>query len=322
MRGPVTPTAVVTGGLSGIGAGISRRLATGGLRVVATHTGHRPVTGEMLAAAGGDTGDVVPVVARFDDGSRISMTDDGMRRCAEALSSAPAFDLGFLLDQASRHRLLALVARNMAEHQMFFGKPETRLMHSDVFLSNLLLHRQRHTVLRPLHAEVIFALRQAGVVAAVRKGGYLAEHVYPEPGALQRNGLSTSPFGHPPILILRATTDRESLCPGSGSASWLPSGGQTALLVPRPATIAGEPGGHRWRPPAPTHRAGPPRVPEARVMAGLSVADRRFWEAGQNRTDPANTTVALPRRSRQARVLFVRLDHGATGGKDDRGAEI
>lgn len=113
--------------------------------------------------------------------SRIEMSESHVAAVHRLMSSETRIDWGYVLDQASRHRVLPLMAHNLKLNELFFTEAGSRVPHSDLFRAALHFHRHRHELLRPAYAEALSALAAAGVDVMVRKGGYLAEHVYPQP---------------------------------------------------------------------------------------------------------------------------------------------
>ncbi|WP_194909501.1 nucleotidyltransferase family protein [Catenulispora rubra] len=93
---------------------------------------------------------------------------------------------GEFIDQASRHQVLPIVARQLTRHRLTHseeGKPliPYRWIYSDVYEGS----RRRNEILAKEYALVLRTLNDSGLEYLIRKGPVLGEHVYHDP-ALRR----------------------------------------------------------------------------------------------------------------------------------------
>ncbi|MER5703739.1 nucleotidyltransferase family protein [Micromonospora sp. NPDC002296] len=96
----------------------------------------------------------------------------------ELLASHPRFDWAFFHDQAIRHRVTSIVARNIEIH----GLPYPSAALRESFRANWIYNRQRNNALCEEADQILAGLHGAGIRPMVRKGQYLARALYPEPG--------------------------------------------------------------------------------------------------------------------------------------------
>jgi hypothetical protein len=120
--------------------------------------------------------------------------------CRELLAANLAeLEWGFLLDQACRHRIVALVAKHLAaawpDHHDPFAHPHMRLLNG----YRQAVRQRNEALLRELE-RVLMELRDAGVRAALRKGPVLAYDLYQD--------ISAREFGDVDLLVDRGDLDR------------------------------------------------------------------------------------------------------------------
>jgi Uncharacterised nucleotidyltransferase len=97
--------------------------------------------------------------------------------------SAAAFDWAAFLDQACRHRVLPLIARNVVEHQLYLPTDEcVAIPHGWLFATVYEGNFQRNTQLYGELGRVLEAVNATGVTYALRKGPLLAEGIYGDRG--------------------------------------------------------------------------------------------------------------------------------------------
>lgn len=117
--------------------------------------------------------------------SGVRMDNGHLRAAADVLRGlGRSFDWGWFTEQATRHKVLALVARNLELHGLYgaagpsgWETPFRWLLNAGYRYQqqrNLALYGELRTVLHHLHA--------AGVTPLVRKGGVLAQEVYGDAG--------------------------------------------------------------------------------------------------------------------------------------------
>lgn len=104
-------------------------------------------------------------------------TEDGAAH-RELLTSYPRFDWAFFHDQAVRHRVASLVARNIEVHELPY--PSAALRES--FRANWIVNRHRNRALCDEADHILTRLTAAGIRPMARKGQYLSRVLYPEPG--------------------------------------------------------------------------------------------------------------------------------------------
>jgi hypothetical protein len=115
-------------------------------------------------------------------GSRPRPTVAQADRCRELVATeGKSMDWGYLVDQAYRHRVLPSLAATLDELRLFAGN-EARVPMRELFVAHLLYTRSRNAALLDELAQVLGVIEDAGHVAAVRKGAYLAPEVYRDRG--------------------------------------------------------------------------------------------------------------------------------------------
>jgi hypothetical protein len=113
--------------------------------------------------------------------SRLEPGPEVATRCRELLEAhAATADWGYVVDQAYRHRVLPLMARTLGRLGLFDDGP--RVPMRELYTAHHLYTRQRNTALLAEAQVVLGALADAGLLVAVRKGGYLAPEVYRDIG--------------------------------------------------------------------------------------------------------------------------------------------
>lgn len=132
--------------------------------------------------------------------ARVHPTPQETERVRELLQAhANTLDWGFLIDQAIRHKVLALMGRRIDEAMAGAGI-KARVQHRRFLRYYAETNRQRNeTMLREL-ARVVQALSDAGVRAALRKGAVAARELYRD--------LSVRQLGDIDILVGREDFDR------------------------------------------------------------------------------------------------------------------
>ncbi len=94
-----------------------------------------------------------------------------------------SFDWGLFIDQASRHKVLPLIGRNMAVHRLHHSTDGVPLVpYRWLFESVYYANRRRNEELAREFGKVFTALNSAGLPYAVRKGPVITESLYPDPG--------------------------------------------------------------------------------------------------------------------------------------------
>ncbi|WP_019545211.1 nucleotidyltransferase domain-containing protein [Streptomyces sulphureus] len=99
--------------------------------------------------------------------------------------SAEDVDWAFVLDQAFRHRVLPLFARNFVRYQLHpeMLKPMPSFLYEELLVNVHHANEVRNEALVRELGEVLRGLRQRGVEAVVRKGAVLGQEVYGDIGA-------------------------------------------------------------------------------------------------------------------------------------------
>lgn len=94
-------------------------------------------------------------------------------------------DWAFVIDQAFRHRVLPLLARNILRHQLHPAmlEPMPSFLYEELFVNVHRSNEVRNEALVRELSEVLRALRQNAVEPVVRKGAVLGQEVYGDIGA-------------------------------------------------------------------------------------------------------------------------------------------
>lgn len=111
--------------------------------------------------------------------ARSELTDEEAEKAARIASAKPDWD--YFLSQASRHRVLPLVARNMQRlelHQL----DSYIYANFDTAIGTYFYHSARNRALHAEFADVMPRLYAEVPRVVIRKGMYLAHVVYPDPG--------------------------------------------------------------------------------------------------------------------------------------------
>lgn len=120
--------------------------------------------------------------------ARPRLSEADRSRCA-VLAQAEGFDWGFVLDHASRNRIVPMLGRHLVADglwQEWTGRPNPhRRLLGRAYEANLV----RNAALARELRVVLAALEARGVQPVVRKGLMLATHVYGDPGARESNDL-------------------------------------------------------------------------------------------------------------------------------------
>ncbi|MER5214823.1 nucleotidyltransferase family protein [Streptomyces sp. NPDC002838] len=123
--------------------------------------------------------------------ARLDPDEDRIRACRKLLGEhAVDFDWGHFLDQAARHRVLPLIARNLLRHHLHLGDRGLALVpYQWLFESAYYGNRSRNRGLADAFGTVIRELTSAGIRYAVRKGPVVIERLYRDPGLRRMSDL-------------------------------------------------------------------------------------------------------------------------------------
>jgi hypothetical protein len=123
--------------------------------------------------------------------ARVDPQEDRLQACRELLDEhAVDFDWGLFLDQAARHRILPLIARNLLRHHLHLSdRGLARVPYQWLFESVYYGNRSRNRVLADAFGNVIRELNSAGIRYAVRKGPVIIERLYRDPGLRRMSDL-------------------------------------------------------------------------------------------------------------------------------------
>ncbi|KMS72973.1 hypothetical protein ACM01_20940 [Streptomyces viridochromogenes] len=110
----------------------------------------------------------------------VDLDEERVERCRELLArSGQELEWGFFVDQAARHRLLPLVARNILRHGLHRTSAiPYHWVYTFVYFGN----RNRNDLLAREFGQVIRSLNDSGLRYAIRKGPVLGERLYGDAG--------------------------------------------------------------------------------------------------------------------------------------------
>lgn len=132
--------------------------------------------------------------------ARVRPTAEETERVRELLRAhADTLDWGFLIDQAVRHKVLALLGRRVDEAMAGAGI-KAKIPHRKFFRYYAEANRQRNEAMLAELARVMQAFSAAGVRAALRKGAVLARELYRD--------LSVRQLGDIDLLVGREDFDQ------------------------------------------------------------------------------------------------------------------
>lgn len=116
--------------------------------------------------------------------SRLSLSTTQVEHCRTILRNyQEVFDWGFFIDQASRHRVLPLIGRNISRNRLHYNPEGVPLIpYRWLFESVHYANTKRNEALSVEFGEFFSELNGTGIPYAVRKGPVLAETLYGDPG--------------------------------------------------------------------------------------------------------------------------------------------
>jgi hypothetical protein len=143
------------------------------------------LTPEMVRSGLAPELDLLLTLAQLD----LSRSD--LDRCEELLRlHATRMDWGSFVDQACRHKIMPLVARNIVRYRLDHGADGSRpIPYIWLYPAVCVGNRVRNEALAVEFASVLRALNDAQVQYAVRKGPVLADHLYGDPRTRRMNDL-------------------------------------------------------------------------------------------------------------------------------------
>ncbi|MFF5980673.1 nucleotidyltransferase family protein [Streptomyces olindensis] len=135
--------------------------------------------------------------------SRLHLSAETVEACREfILGQSETIDWGSFIDQAARHKVLALVSRHILRHRLFDDAKNGHWaipywwLYENVYYSG----RRRNRALSDEFGKVIRWLDDGGLPYAIRKGPVISERLYRDPGIRR--------MGDMDILIAREDTTR------------------------------------------------------------------------------------------------------------------
>lgn len=125
----------------------------------------------MLSRVAIDVGPEAALIVLCAD---VGISDDDAEACRRMLEGLKRpFDWGYFIDQAVRHRISALIARNLDRHDIHPGGAGSR-MHERLLRASYLYNESRNRALLRELGTVLSALRRCDVRPVLRKGCHLA----------------------------------------------------------------------------------------------------------------------------------------------------
>ncbi|MFD9498167.1 nucleotidyltransferase family protein [Streptomyces sp. NPDC060035] len=114
----------------------------------------------------------------------LQLSAERVELCRKLLTdSGPRLDWGFFVDQAARHRLLPLVARNILRHGLHrVAQGPSPIPYHWLYIFVYYGNRDRNRILAGEFGKVIRGLNASGLAYAIRKGPVLGEHLYGDVG--------------------------------------------------------------------------------------------------------------------------------------------
>ncbi|WP_250405364.1 nucleotidyltransferase family protein [Streptomyces cellostaticus] len=116
--------------------------------------------------------------------SRVNLTADAVAHCRHILAAHQEdFDWGFFIDQAGRHKVIPLVGKHIVTHRLLHRQADVPVIpYHWLFDSVYFANSRRNEALAQEFGKVFFALNEARICYAIRKGPVIVESLYQDPG--------------------------------------------------------------------------------------------------------------------------------------------